>query len=79
MVVADTNSGQWIDDLTDAPVWGAIVWPAEEEYTDGGMLVAKMGFVDSDFGAADIEGRVEGSSTLQPKGKWYHKAGTPTA
>lgn len=76
MAVTDTNSLIWISDLTAVTTYGAIVWPAEEAYTSGGTLLAKMGIVDVDFGAADIEGRIEGSFTVQPKGKWYGLAGT---
>jgi len=75
-MVTDTNSGQWVTDLQALPTWGMIQWPAELAYTTGGQIIMMMGITDVDFGAADIEGRVEGSMSIQPKGTPYVNAGS---
>lgn len=75
-VVTDTNSGQWITDI-QAPATGLqITWPTEPAYTTGGALFFNGAVTDVDFGAADLESRVEGSFTITPKGKPTVTAGT---
>lgn len=67
--VTDTNSAAWVADIQAAPTGIQITWPAEPAYSTGGALFFPGAVTDVDFGAADIESRVEGSFTITPKGQ----------
>lgn len=74
--VTDTNSGAWITDIQAPATSMQILWPAESDYTTGGILLWNGAITDVDFGAADIESRVEGGFTFTPKGLPYVTPGT---
>jgi hypothetical protein len=75
-VVTDTNSAQYITDIPAAVGWSQITWPPEALYVTGGSLIHQGAITDVEFGAADIEGRVEGSFTFTPTGRPSVLAGT---
>ena len=76
-IVADTNSVAAFTNIQDSgQLWAQILWPAEAAYSTGGAILAQGGITDLDFGAADIEGRVQGSFTFTPKGQPTYIPGT---
>lgn len=76
MSVTDTNSVAWLADIQGLPSWWQLLWPAEDAYTGGGSILFRGAVTDVDFGAADIESRVEGSFTVTVKGQPTVIAGT---
>lgn len=75
-VVVDTNDITWLTTIQAKASGCQIIWPAEELYTTGGSIVFMAAMTDYDFGASDIEGRVEGSFTISPEGPPYVAAGS---
>jgi hypothetical protein len=78
-IVTDTNGVALFNNIQDSgQLWSQILWPAEPAYTSGGQILSQGGLSDVDFGAADLEGRVQGSFTFSPKGQPTIIAGTHT-
>lgn len=75
-IVFDSNDVVWITNLQALPGVITITWPAETSYTTGGAITFTGAITSFSFGAADIEGRVEGSLTISPSGKPTVTAGT---
>lgn len=72
----DTNKIAWIANMTAKMGTIAITWPLEGGYTGGGTLSFAGALTDFTFGAANLEGILEGEMTITPSGPPTAVAGT---